>query len=116
MEVGTASLTLRSSKVICNCRGQALIEETLRQICIRNNYSSKILIKYMNLLKTLMEKEAIETGWDEEVMTKLSWKAVLELKLNRVTLEKCINNSFKPYYEEGRLTRQHTFASGSSSR
>ena len=42
-----------------------------------------------------------ETSLNETQMTKLSWDSVLELGLNRVTLEKCITNSFKPYYSEG---------------
>ena len=42
-----------------------------------------------------------ETALNETQMTKLSWDTVLALGFNRVTLEKCIQNSFKPYFSEG---------------
>lgn len=88
-------------------RGQTLIQETLRQICVRNNYGSRVLIEYLNRLKENSEKVSVETGWDEAHLTKVSWDTATELQLSRVTLEKCFENSFKPYYSEGGLTRQH---------
>jgi hypothetical protein len=87
-------------------RAEALIQETLRQICIRNNYGSKSLIKYLNNLKDAGEKSSVETGWNETQLTKISWDTVNEMNLNRVNLEKCVKNSFKPYFSDGIINQE----------
>lgn len=47
-----------------------------------------------------------ETALNETQMTKLSWDTVQTLGLNRVTIEKCIKNSFKSYYLEGNFYKE----------
>jgi hypothetical protein len=89
-----------------NFRGEALIEETLRQVCLRNNYGSKKLIHYLTKMKKMTENASAETGWDSNTLTRFSWKTVSDMKLNRVNLEKCIENSFKPYFEQGKSHKE----------
>lgn len=105
MEGGIVSLIPTSSRnyfFFLIFRAQALIQETLRQICIRNNYGSKVLVKYLGNLKEASEKSSIETGWNESQLTKISWDTVTSMDLKRVNLEKCIESSFKPYFSDGK--------------
>ena len=68
---------------------------------MRNNYGSRKLVNYLDRMKRLSENAAVGTGWDAATLTRLAWKSTSEMGLSRPTLEKCIENSFKPYYEEG---------------
>ena len=75
-----------------------LVKETLRMICIRNNFGNNKLILYMKLLKEMFSME-VEDIWkmkksQEKVLEKLSYKAVGMANIERKFIMKCVMESF----------------------
>ena len=82
-------------------RDNEIVKETLRQICIRNNYDSHMLINYLWKMKMNISADIEKDKWNPANLEIYSWNTVGALKLNKDILKNCFNNSFRSIDKNG---------------
>lgn len=90
-------------------RDNEIVKETLRQICIRNNYDSHMLINYLWKMKMNISADIEKDKWNPANLEIYSWNTVGALKLNKDILKNCFNNSFRSIDKNGTPSSYNTY-------
>lgn len=83
-------------------RQNELVKETLRQICLRTNYSSEAVISYLWDMKQSINRSMREGKWQTKDLEMFSWNTMKLAKIDIKKIQKCYNESFKLVGAEGR--------------
>jgi hypothetical protein len=83
-------------------RQNGLVKETLRQICIRKQYNSETVIKYLWALKQDIAKDKDIGKWNSKNLEMYSWNAIGGKKLDTEAVRKCFNDSFTLIGSDGK--------------
>lgn len=76
-------------------RQNELVKETLRQICLRKQYDSEKVIKYLWKLKQRITGDMGSDQWQTGNLEICSWETMSNLRLNVQGIKDCYNDSFK---------------------
>ena len=76
-------------------RQNELVKETLRQICLRKEYDSHIVIKYLWGLKQKINQAMKQSKWQSGLLEEYSWQIMKDYRLNTDSVRTCYNDSFK---------------------
>ena len=82
-------------------RQNGLVKETLRQICLRKQYNSETVIKYLWQLKKNINKVNQTGKWNPKHLEKYSWNTLNQTNIDTEAIRKCFNESFTLIGSEG---------------
>jgi hypothetical protein len=83
-------------------RQNELVKETLRQICLRKQYNSEKLIRYLWAMKNRITSEMTPGKWQANNLEIYSWETIQNLNLQVQEIKKCYNDSFKLVGSDGK--------------
>jgi hypothetical protein len=87
-----------------NFPNNQLAKETLRQICIRQRYSPRKLIRYMWKMKQGIAAQIALGSWNPKHLELYSWRVITELNMNMELVKMCYLNSFKLVGSDGKCS------------
>lgn len=82
-------------------RQNELVKETLRQICLRTNYDSESVIRYLWNMKQNINRDMHDGKWQPKDLEMYSWNTMKFAKIDTKNIQKCYNESFKLVGSEG---------------
>lgn len=82
-------------------RRNELVKETLRQICLRKQYDSRFLIKYLWRMKRTISADKAQGKWKPGNLEAYSWKTMDFQILDVDSIKQCYNDSFQLVGSDG---------------
>jgi hypothetical protein len=83
-------------------RQSGLVRETLRQICLRKQYNSETVIRYLWRMKQNISEERQKGKWSSKKLEIYSWDAMKQKNIDLEAIRKCFNESFTLIGSEGK--------------